>query len=71
MGNKLPRRLPTEQNASGHQGGLKLFRREQGTRVEINLVNWQQEEPTGFDGRRQPSRGGRSRETGEGHARNL
>jgi hypothetical protein len=31
------------------------------TRVEIDLVNWQQEEPAGFDGRRQLSLGGTSR----------
>ena len=39
------------------------------TRVGIDLVNWRQEEPTGFDGRRQPSMGGTSRVSREAQAR--
>jgi hypothetical protein len=39
------------------------------TRVGIDLANWQQEEPTGFDGRRQPSLGGTSRVSREAQAR--
>ena len=31
------------------------------TRVGVDLVNWQQEEPAGLGGRRQPSGGGTSR----------
>jgi hypothetical protein len=44
-------------------------RRGQVTRAEIVLANWQQEELSGFGGRRQPSMGGTSRVTGDGHAR--
>ena len=40
-----------------------------GTRVGIDLANWRQEEPTGFDGRRQLSRGGTSRVSREAQAR--
>ena len=39
------------------------------TRVGIDLVNWQQEEPTGFGGRRQLSMGGTSRVSREAQAR--
>jgi hypothetical protein len=39
------------------------------TRVGIDLVNWQQEEPTGFDGRRQLSLGGTSRMSREAQVR--
>src|SRR5882762_6034951 len=39
------------------------------TCVGIDLVNWQQEEPAGFDGRRQPSMGGTSRMSREAHVR--
>ena len=39
------------------------------TRVGIDLANWQQEEPTDFDGRRQLSRGGTSRVSREAQAR--
>ena len=39
------------------------------TRVGIDLVNWQQEEPAGFDGRRQLSRGGTSRMSREAQVR--
>ena len=39
------------------------------TRVGIDLANWRQEEPTGFDGRRQLSRGGTSRVSREAQAR--
>ena len=35
----------------------------------VNLVNWQQEEPTGCGGGRQPSMDGTSRVTGDRHAR--
>src|SRR2546426_1240968 len=38
-------------------------------RVMVNLVNWQQEEPTGCGGGRQPSMDGTSRVTGDRHAR--
>jgi hypothetical protein len=48
---------------------MPVERREQVTRTEIVLANWQQEELGGFGGRRQPSRGGTSRVTGDGHAR--
>jgi hypothetical protein len=44
-------------------------RREQVTRKEIITANWQQEELWDFGGRRQPSMGGTSRVTGDGHAR--
>src|ERR1035441_5042727 len=40
-----------------------------GTLVGIDLANWRQEEPTGFDGRRQPSKGGTSRVSREAQAR--
>jgi hypothetical protein len=43
--------------------------RRQAIRVMIDLVNWQQEEPTGCDGGRQPSMDGTSRVTGDCHAR--
>jgi len=39
------------------------------TRVGIDLVNWQQEEPAGLDGRRQLSLGGTSRMSREAHLR--
>jgi hypothetical protein len=39
------------------------------TRVGIDLVNWQQEEPAGFDGRRQLSLGGTSRMSREAQVR--
>src|SRR5215207_1015725 len=38
-------------------------------RVTAGVVNWQQAEPSGRDGRRQLSRGGTSRVTGDSHAR--
>jgi hypothetical protein len=44
-------------------------RRGQAIRVMVNLVNWQQEEPTGCGGGRQPSMDGTSRVTGDRHAR--
>src|ERR1700737_2964399 len=37
-------------------------------RVTAGVVNWQQEEPSGRDGRRQLSRRGTSRVTGDSHA---
>src|SRR5450755_3116248 len=39
------------------------------TRVEIDLVNWQQEEPADFGGRRQLSMGGTSRMSREAQVR--
>ena len=39
------------------------------TRVGIDLVNWQQEEPADFDGRRQLSVGGTSRMSREAQVR--
>jgi len=39
------------------------------TRVGIDLVNWQQEEPADFDGRRQLSMGGTSRMSREAQVR--
>ena len=48
---------------------MPVKRRGQVTRAEIVLANWQQEELGGFGGRRQPSMGGTSRVTGDGHAR--
>ena len=39
------------------------------TRVGIDWVNWQQEEPTGSGGGRQLSMDGTSRVTGDSHAR--
>jgi hypothetical protein len=44
-------------------------RRVQAIRVMVNLVNWQQEEPTGCGGGRQPSMDGTSRVTRDRHAR--
>src|ERR1700752_1779684 len=44
-------------------------RRRQVAHVGIALVNWQQEEPTDFDGRRQPSRSGTSRISREAYVR--
>jgi hypothetical protein len=44
-------------------------RRGQAIRVMINLVNWQQEEPTGCGGGRQPSLDGTSRVNREVYAR--
>jgi hypothetical protein len=44
-------------------------RRQQVTHVGITLVNWQQEEPTDFDGRRQPSGSGTSRISRETYVR--
>ncbi len=44
-------------------------RRGQAIRVVIDLVNWQQEEPTGCGGGRQLSMNGTSRVTGDCHAR--
>ena len=44
-------------------------RRGQAIRVMIDLVNWQQEEPTGYGGGRQLSLDGTSRVTGDSHAR--
>jgi hypothetical protein len=38
-------------------------------RVIVALVNWQQEEPNGYGGGRQPSMDGTSRVTGDCHAR--
>ena len=46
-----------------------MERRGQAIRGMINLVNWQQEEPTGCGGGRQLSKDGTSRVTGDGHAR--
>src|ERR1019366_25130 len=40
-----------------------------GTRVGTDLVNWQQEEPEGLGGRRQPSGGGTSRMSREAQVR--
>src|ERR1017187_506620 len=48
---------------------MPVEQREQVTRVEINRVNWQQEEPAGFGGRRQPLSGGTSRVNREVYAR--
>src|SRR5437870_12899785 len=44
-------------------------RRGRAIRVMVNLVNWQQEEPSGGGGGRQPSMDGTSRVTGDRHAR--
>jgi len=55
-GNRYPYRDPAE-------------RRGQAIRVMIDLVNWQQEEPTGYGGGRQLSLDGTSRVTGDSHAR--
>ena len=46
-----------------------MERRGQAIRVIINLVNWQQEEPTGYGGGRQLSMDGTSHVTGDSHAR--
>ena len=46
-----------------------MERREQVTRAGIALVNWQQDEPHGFGGRRQPSLGGTSRISREAYVR--
>ena len=46
-----------------------MEQRGQAIRVMINLVNWQQEEPTGCGGGRQLSLDGTSRVTGDSHAR--
>ena len=48
---------------------MSVERRGQAIRVMINLVNWQQEEPTGRGGGRQLSMDGTSRVTGDCHAR--
>ena len=48
---------------------MSVERRGQAIRVMINLANWQQEEPTGCGGGRQPSIDGTSRVTGDSHAR--
>ena len=48
---------------------MPVERRGQAIRVMINLVNWQQEEPTGCGGGRQLSMDGTSRVTGDCHAR--
>jgi hypothetical protein len=48
---------------------MPVERRGQAIRVTINLVNWQQEEPTGCGGGRQLSLDGTSRVTGDCHAR--
>src|SRR6266436_8529337 len=44
-------------------------RRGRAIRVMVNLVNWQQEEPTDCGGGRQPSMDGTSRVTGDRHTR--
>ena len=46
-----------------------MERRGQAIRVMIDLVNWQQEEPTGCGGGRQLSLDGTSRVTGDSPAR--
>jgi hypothetical protein len=46
-----------------------LERRGRVTESGSTWVNWQQEEPDGLGGRRQPSPGGTSRVTGDGQAR--
>ena len=46
-----------------------MEQRGQAIRVMINLVNWQQEEPTGCGGGRQPSLDGTSRVNREVYAR--
>src|SRR5215831_18449615 len=48
---------------------MPVERSGQAIRVMINLVNWQQEEPTGCGGGRQLSMDGTSRVTGDSHAR--
>src|SRR5258705_5495640 len=47
---------------------MSAERRGQAIRVMVKLVNWQQEEPTGCGGGRQPSMDGTSRVTGDRHA---
>ena len=46
-----------------------MERRQRVTHGGITLVNWQQEEPTDFNGRRQPSRSGTSRISREAYVR--
>ncbi len=46
-----------------------MERRGRAIRVIVALVNWQQEEPNGYGGGRQPSMDGTSRVTGDCHAR--
>ena len=48
---------------------MPVERRGQAIRVMIDLVNWQQEEPTGCGGGRQLSMDGTSRVSREAHAR--
>ena len=48
---------------------MPVERRGQAIRVVIDLVNWQQEEPTGCGGGRPPSMDGTSRVTGDCQAR--
>src|SRR5712692_8939351 len=48
---------------------MPVERRGRAIRVTVGVVNWQQEEPSGRDGKRQLSRGGTSRVTGDSHAR--
>ena len=48
---------------------MPVERRGQVICVMVNLANWQQEEPTGCGGGRQPSMDGTSRVTGDSHAR--
>jgi hypothetical protein len=48
---------------------MSVEQRGQAIRVMINLVNWQQEEPTGCGGGRQPSLDGTSRVNREVYAR--
>jgi hypothetical protein len=48
---------------------MPVERRGQAIRVMINLVNWQQDEPTGYGGGRQLSMNGTSRVSREAQAR--
>jgi putative transposase len=48
---------------------MPVERRGRAIRVTVGVVNWQQEEPRGRDGKRQLSRDGTSRVTGDSHAR--
>jgi hypothetical protein len=48
---------------------MPVERRGQAIRVMINLVNWQQDEPTGYVGGRQLSMNGTSRVSREAQAR--
>ncbi len=48
---------------------MPVERRGRAIRVIVALVNWQQEEPNGYGGGRQPSMDGTSRVTGDCHAR--